>query len=509
MDPNAPIVLSGQALTPAEVTAVARNGASVVFPADATERLARDRTVVEQAVAGGEAAYGLTTGLGSRVTYELAKEELAAFSERTVRGRANGVGPPLSREVVRATVVTRCNQMAHGGSGVRPPVAQLLVEMLNRGVHPVVPETGSTGVSDLCLLAHIGLVVFGEGFAEVDSEVLSGADALARVGLEPVRLGPKDGLALCSSNAVAAGTAALVYNDASQLLEATHLSAALSFEAFRANMTPLDERAQKARPAPGQACSAQRLLGYLDGGLLRDPGHARRLQDPISFRCVSQVHGAFFAALDFLRAQLEAELNGAGDNPLVVARDAVIISTGNFHTAGLALALDTVAGAICQTAGLAASRTARLLSSAISGLPDNLSSRGPASSGFAPLLKTVHALVAELRHLAAPVASNAQGEESEVEDDATNAALAARRDAMMLDAFRRVIAIEALVAAQGLELAAPERVGRGALALQRTVRSHVSSLGEDRPCGPDVSAVEAEVLGPLTIAGLLENVRDA
>jgi len=507
MERNGQIVLSGRALTPVEVTAVARHGTSVVFSEDAVERLARDRTVVEEAVAGGEAAYGLTTGLGPRVTYSLPKEELAAFSERTVRGRANGVGPPLSREVVRASVLTRCNQMAHGGSGVQPSVAQLLVEMLNRGVHPEVPEIGSTGISDLCLLAHIGLVVFGEGLAEVDNEVLSGAEALARVGLEPVRLGPKDGLALCSSNAVAAGVAALVYNDASQLLEATHLSAALSFEAFRANMTPLDERAQKARPAPGQARSAERLLGYLEGGLLHDPGHARRLQDPISFRCVSQVHGAFFAALDFLRAPLDAELNGAGDNPLVVAQDEAIISTGNFHTAGLALALDTVAAAICQTASLAASRSARLLSGALSGLPDNLSSRGPASSGFAPLLKTVHALVAELRHLTAPVASNAQGEESDVEDDATNAALAARRDAMMLDAFRRVIAIEALVAAQGLDLAAPERVGRGALVLQRTVRSYVSSLGEDRPCGSDVAAVEAEVLGPSTIAGLLENAR--
>ncbi|MGD0442024.1 MAG: aromatic amino acid lyase [Acidimicrobiales bacterium] len=188
--------------------------------------------------------------------------------------------------------------------------------------------------------------------------------------------------------------------------------------------------------------------------------------------------------MDFLRAPLDAELNGAGDNPLVVAQDEAIISTGNFHTAGLALALDTVAAAICQTGGLAASRSARLLSGALSGLPVNLSSLGPASSGFAPLLKTAHALVAELRHLAAPVASNAQGEASDVEDDATNAALAARRDARMLDAFRRVIAIEALVAAQGLDLAPPERVGRGALVLQRSVRSHVSSLDKNRPCGP-------------------------
>jgi len=210
------VLLDGGNLTAADVLAVAR-GRTPVRLTDASRRaMARDRLVVDVAVSEGRRVYGLTTGLGAQVTRALSRDELAEFSVRTVRGRANGVGKPLPAEAVRAAMVVRCNGMAHGGSGVQVAVAEQLVEMLNRGVHPVVPEMGSTGVSDLCQLAHIGLVVFGEGAAEVAGETTSGADALARAGLQRVALGPKDGLALCSSNALGAGLAALVHEDTSR-----------------------------------------------------------------------------------------------------------------------------------------------------------------------------------------------------------------------------------------------------------------------------------------------------
>lgn len=506
MTPAPPLVLTGEGCTPAAIVAVARRGAPVSLGDDALARLARDRRLVDEAVAEGRPVYGCTTGLGARATHALPVGELAEFSARTVRGRANAVGDALAVEVVRATIASRCNELAHGGSGVRPEVAQLLVEMLNRGVHPVVPETGSIGSSDLCQLAHVGLVVMGEGVADVGGERMAGAAALERVGLRPLELAPKDGLVLCSSNALSAGLAALVHEDARALFDVAHLVAALSFEAFRASTTPLDPRVQEMHPAPGQRRSAARLRSLLAGGSLLDPGNARRLQDPVSFRSVTQVQGACWSALEFLSGPLDVELNGSPDNPCVV--DDAILSTGNFHPTGLALALDTLALAICQSATLCAARAAHLLSSQMSGLPENLSPYGPERSGFAPLMKSAQALLAELRHLATPVSTDSRTGASGVEDDSTNAALAGRRDAGMLQRFRRVLAVEAIVGAQALELAAPRSVGSGATLLHGAVRARVAPLAEDRSCSADVETVAAELFGPVAVGRLLDDLPD-
>jgi histidine ammonia-lyase len=500
------VTLAGTGLSPDALAAVARCGARVTVAPAASERVRRDRQVVEDAVARRAPVYGVTTGLGPRVTFGLPADQLAEFSVRTIRGRANAVGRPLPTEVVRAALVARCNEIAHGGSGVQPAVLELLVEMLNEHIHPVVPETGSIGLADLCQMAHVGLTVIGEGTAELDGEVLPADVALARRGMTPLTLGPKDGLALCSSNAVSAGSSALVHEDARRLVAAAQLTAALSLEGFRANTTPLDPRVQAARPVPESGACAAELRGLLADGLLAEPANARRLQDPVSFRCVAQVHAAFRAALRFLADGLDPELNGAPDNPLVLGDEDAILSTGNFHTAGLALALDTLALAICQTASLSAQRSDRLLAGTLTGLPDNLSPAPPGHSGYAPLMKSSQALVAELRHLATPLSTDAQVGAALVEDDSTNAPIAARRDAAMLDRLRYVLAIEALVAAQAVDLAAPGSVGNGPAALHRAVRARVPRLDEDRPCGVDVERVAAEVLGVDAIDVLLDEV---
>lgn len=490
------IVLDGSSLTAADVVAAARGRVPVRLADTARERIARDRLVVDEAVSSGRPVYGLTTGLGAQVTYGLPAAELAEFSIRTVRGRAAALGDRLPAETVRAAMAARCNEMAHGGSGVQPAVAEQLAAMLNRGVHPVVPEFGSTGISDLCQLAHVGLVVFGEGTAEVGGEVMAGAEALARAGLRPVPPGPKDGLALCSSNALGAGLAALVHEDADAVLAGADSCAALSFEAFRASLTPLDPRVQAARPAPGQQRSADRLRELLAGGELLDPGAARRLQDPVSIRCASQVHGACRCALGFLAAQLEPELNGAGDNPLVLGADQEVLSSGNFHTAGLAVALDAVALAICQVATASAHRAQRLLSHRLTGLPERLAAGGPGHSGFGPLMKSVQALLARLRQLAAPCSILVGSNLGDVDDDATHTVLAARRDQSMLTVLGRVLAVEAVVAAQALEFARPQRRGHGAEALYRAVRARVRSLDSDRPCSGDVETIANEIFTP-------------
>jgi histidine ammonia-lyase len=386
---------------------------------------------------------------------------------------------------------------------VQPAVLELLLAMLNHGVHPIVPQVGSIGASDLNQMAHIGLAVIGEGDAELKGEVLPAAAALARAGLAPVALGPKDGLALCNSSALSAGHAALVHHDLQALHGAVQVVASLSFEGFRANTTPLDPRVQAAHPVVDQEACAAQLRHLLEGGALLDPANARRLQDPISFRSVSQVHGTLRAALCLLAAPLDAELNGAADNPLVLGEDRQILSTGNFATPALALALDTVALAICQTASISAQRVQRLLTGALTDLPDNLSPHGSERSGYAPLVKTAQALVAELRHLAAPLSIDPRPGAALVEDDSSNAPAAARRTAEMVEWLRYLLAIEALVAAQAVDLAAPRKLGRGPATLHEAVRSVVSRLDDDRPSSGEITRVATEIFGAESVGGVL------
>jgi histidine ammonia-lyase len=494
-----PVLVDGQTLSSADVAAVARHGAQVTLAAEVTPRLTRERAIVEDAVERRIPAYGVTTGLGGRSSYALPRDELAEFSVRTVRGRANAVGDPLPVPVVRAAVLARVNGMAGGGSGVQPEIVRLLVDMLNAGVHPIVPEVGSIGSSDLSQMAHVGLVVIGEGHAEVSGEILDGAAALSRVGLTPAALGPKDGLVLCGASPLAAGHGALALHDAETLLSLAQAVTALTFEGFRANTSPLDPRVQRMRAAPGQARAARELLALLDGGELADPRRARRLQDPISLRSAAHVHGALRAALDFTAAALEPELNGSGDNPVVLPDTGEILSSGNFHTPALALAFDTLALALTQTAAISAERMQRLLNPVISGLPANLSPYGPERSGLAPLAKTAQALVADIRALSMPTCTDPRYGADAVEDDSTNAALGARRLMTLLDRLRLLLALEAVAAAQAVDLAAPAALGRGPELLHQAIRKVVPPFDDDRPSGADVDRVAREVLGATAV----------
>lgn len=494
-----PLELTGAGLTAEAVARSARERVPVVFHPDALARIAAGREVVERYLADGREAYGLSTGLGARVTARLTEDDLAEISLHTIRGRANAVGPRLPAEAVRATMLIRANGIANGGSGARPAVAEALVALLNERVHPVVPEIGSVGAGDLCVLAHIGLALVGEGEAELGGDVLAAGDALARAGLAPVALAPKDGLALINATSASAACGALALADARDLLAAAQVAAALAFEGFRANLTPIDPRVAAARPAPGQAACAAGLRELLDGGALSVPGAARRLQDPLSLRCVSQVHGSLATALDLLATALEPELNGAGDNPLVLGADGEIVSTGNFHAPALALAADAVALGLAQVGNLAAARAACLLSEPLTGLPANLAAPGTTGAGLAPLLKVADALAAELVHAAAPTCIHVRGG-GDVEDDATGSLLATRRLAGMVERLRLLLALQLVVAWRAVELARPAPLGRGTAAVHAALCDLVAPLDEDRPLGGDVERV-AEALASGRLLG--------
>ncbi|MFQ5467242.1 MAG: aromatic amino acid lyase, partial [Kiloniellaceae bacterium] len=388
-----PIILTGQDLNLESLAAIARDGRAVAIDHGARARMARGRAIVERHLADQRPVYGLTTGLGSRAVERLPRDALAEFSRLTVRGRSHALGQPLARESVRAIMAARLNGLLQGGAGADPAVADALAASLNAGLSPVVPSIGSVGAGDLCLLAHIGLALIGEGEIEADGAVLPAAQALARAGLAPLVLGPKDGLAICNASAASAGVGALALHDAGEIWRLANLAAALSLEGFRGNPGPLDARLAALRPQPGQAESAADIRAHLAGGALREPGAARRLQDPLSLRCVAPVHGALWAALAFAEPALSAELNGDASNPAVLLDDDEILSTGNFHTPLLTVAFDAVAQACAQVAQLALARTAKLLVARLSDLPANLSRPGPARSGFAPALQPVEALV--------------------------------------------------------------------------------------------------------------------
>ena len=486
------VILDGATLACEDVTRVAWDHAPVALHAAVHPRVDRARAVVERFEAENRPVYGLTRGLGPAVVTEVAEADRAAYSRVVVLARAVGAGPPFATDVVRAMLVARANGMAAGGSGVRPVIVDTLVAMLNAGVHPIVPSIGSVGASDLALMANLALPVLGEGRAEVGGEVLPGAEAIRRAAIPTVELASKEGLALCSASSVSAGQGALALCDLEELLLLLDATAALTFEAFRANVSPIDPRVVAARPAPGQAAAAARLRDLLAGGDLLEPGAARRVQDPISLRCVSHVHGALRAALDFARPHVEVELNAAADNPLVLADDGEILSNGNFQTPGLALAFDLLALAASQVAALSASRVSRLMANRLTDLPELLTRHGMPRAGLALVSLTARSLAQEIRFFAAPASTHDPGG-IEVEDSAPMTPLAVRKLATALPHLQELCACELVVAAQALDLRAPARVSPVAAALHREIRARVAPLDDDRSMTPDLQAVALAV----------------
>ena len=493
-----PVTIDGRHLHPAAVRAIARDGAPVRVDPEARRRMAAAAEIVARAAAAGEPVYGVTTGLGARATQAVGDGAGAEYSLRTIRGRATAVGEPLSRELTRAAMAVRLSGLCAGGAGAAPAVAESLAALLNHGVHPRVPRSGSVGAADLCLMAHVGLALVGEGEAERHGAWMPAGEALRAAGLAPLTLGPKDGLAICSSSAVSAGAAALALQDARDCLRAAQVSAALAMEGFRANLDPLDPRAVAARPAPGQGWACDGLRAQLAGGSLAGGGPARRIQDPLSFRCAGQSHGSLWTALGWLQEALAPELAGAADNPLVLAGDAEILHTGNFQVSALALALDATAIAVAQVAHGIAERASRLTEPRLSGLPGNLIDPAipgaTTHSGVGAVGKTAHALVLEIRHAAAPLAILPAIVADGVEDDSTGATQGALRLGEQLTRLRLLVALELLVAAQAVDIAGIERLGPGTGAAHRCVRELSARLGEDRPLGPEIERIESELV---------------
>ena len=504
-----PLQLTGRDLTVGDVVAVARRGRPVALDPAARDRMAASRAVIERVVASGETVYGVTTGFGDLADVRISPEQTATLQRNLVRSHAAGVGPPLPDEVVRATLLLRVNALAVGLSGVRPELADLLVAMLNAGVHPVVPSRGSVGASgDLAPLAHLALVVIGEGEAEVAGGRLPGGEALAAAGLEPIELGAKEGLALLNGTQLMAALGALAVADARQLVLTADVVGAMSLEALLGTASAFDEALIGARPHPGQVASAARLRRLLAeseiGASHRSSPH--RVQDAYSLRCMPQVHGAVLDALAPLEDALAIEMNAATDNPLVFP-DGRVISGGNFHGEPLALALDHARLALTALATISERRTARLVDARLSGLPAFLAAEPGLQSGLMIAQYTAAALVNELKTTAHPASADTIPTSANQEDHVSMGATSGLLLQEAVDRVTSVLAIEALCAARGLDLRAPLRPGQGVAAAHATVRTAVPPLEADRPPAPDIAAL-ARVIDEGRLAAVAEPAGD-
>jgi histidine ammonia-lyase len=489
------VTLGASRVTLDDVVAVARGGANVALAPQVSTRLYAARAVVEKLARSDTPIYGVNSGLGANVGEPIDETDLARFQASAIRARAVGVGPAYDAASVRAMLFSRAASLAVGGTGITPAVVDALIALLNARVHPCVPRFGSIGVADLPQLSHLVLPLLGEGEAEVGGAVMPAAQALARAGLAPVGLGPKDALALVSANSATVGRAALVLHDALVLLAQWNAAAALSYEGFRANLSVIDPRVVRARPAPGQVEVADRLREMLAGSRLFEPGSARRVQDPLSLRCVPQVHGALWWMLGEARSQVELELNCAGESPLVLVDDGEMLSTSNFHIPALALAFDASAIALAQTASLAVERCIKFMSPAMTGLPLQLTRHGPQESGFATIQKTLTSLYNEIRMRANPGTLDFLPVTEAIEDHAPMALGTVEKLAECIDRARYLVAIECLIAAQAVDLRElrKDALGAGARATYERTRAEVAALDHDRPLGPDVERVQALV----------------
>lgn len=485
------ILLIGSGITIADIAAIARRDAMVEVAPEVGSRLVKARQILEGAAAAGQQIYGMNTGLGGNLKTAVTAD-FAEFQLQLIRGRGMAIGEPLPRDVTRAVVAARLSMLAVGGSGISPRIFEALLALLNAKVHPVMPSIGSIGAGDLVLLSAMARALVGEGKAEYRGTIHPAAEALKLAGLTLATLQPKDGISLLNASAVSAGQGALVLYDAGRLLDFQRRAAALSFEGLGGNPLILTPAIQAARPAAGQVEEAAKLLKALKGSSLFESRAA--IQDPLSLRCLSPIHGALADALRRTEDAVEIELNAAADNPLVIIEEERVLSTGNFHTPSLSLAFETLGLAIAQAAAACAARFIQLTGSGRNGLPRYLSPVGGASAGFVPMQKTVTALMAAIRHKANPVMLDFLAVSEGVEDHATQSMLAIQKLGEMLDLWRGLIACELLAAAQAVDQRPDHRCGHETAAIYNFIRDVAPTMAEDRPLGDDVTILSASLL---------------
>ncbi len=487
--------LDGHSLTIAQVVGIADLGEPVDLDPGAASRVQASRAVVDRIAGGAAPVYGINTGFGSFAEVKIPADSLERLQLNLLRSHAAGVGEPLPVRTVRAMMALRANVLARGFSGIRLETLRALIDALNKGVHPVVPSRGSVGASgDLAPLAHLSLVLVGEGEAWDGDRRVPGAVALRRAGLTPVRPAPKEGLALVNGTQASTAVLALAVAGAERLARAADIVAALTTDALRGSARPFDPRIHAERPFAGQVASAGNLAALLERSAIR-ASHVdcAKVQDAYSERCAAQVHGAAREAMRFVREVVTVEANAATDNPMVFADGpggaGEVVSGGNFHGAPVAMAADLLAIALVQLATISERRTERLVNPVLSELPAFLTRNGGVQSGLMIAQVTAAALTSELKGLAHPASVDTIPTSANKEDHVSMSMGAALKAERAVELARYVLAVELLCASQAIDLLAPLETSAPLARVHARVRAAVPTLDEDRPPSADLEAV--------------------
>jgi len=501
------VIVDGGTLTLEAVERVAY-GARCRLAPSARARVAASRRAVERAVRGGRSVYGVNTGFGHLSNVRIPEDQLAELQVNLIRSHAAGTGSPLDEPVVRAVLALRANCLARGHSGLKLETLERMLQMMEAGIVPIVPEKGSVGASgDLAPLAHVALALIGEGDVTFRGKTMPAAQAWKRARLTPVTLAAKEGIALINGTQVmtAIGTLALLL--AERLAIAADVIGAMTLEALKGSHRAFDKRIHDARPQRGQRVSAANLRKLLeDSPIERAHADCGRVQDAYTLRCMPQVHGAARDTFRFVREILTIEINASTDNPMVFAESGELISGGNFHGQPVAVALDHLAVATCSLASISERRIERLLNPMLSDLPPFLAKNAGLNSGLMMAHVTAAALVSENKVFAHPASVDSVPTSAGKEDHVSMGVHAARKALEIVENTATVLGIELLAAAQALDFHEPATPGRGALAAHRFVRRRIRGMNRDRVLAPDIAAARAVVVDPSWIATIEKSV---
>jgi histidine ammonia-lyase len=502
------VLLDLDGMTVESLTAIARRGAGVELALAAEERIDAGRALIDRWVREERRIYGVTTGFGALSDVAISRKDTRRLQENVLMSHAAGVGDPLDEETVRAVMALRIKDFARGHSGIRLETVRQLVELLNRGVVPLVPQKGSVGASgDLAPLAHLALVAIGMGEAFYRGRRMSGREALAACGLAPIRLEAAEGLALVNGTQVMTAIAALSIYDALRLSKLTDIAAAMSLEVLMGSRTEFNPRIHAVRPHPGQAAAAANMERITRASeIISSHKDCGRIQDAYTLRCSPQVHGASRDAIAYGRRVVETEMNSATGNPLIFADSEEFLLGGNFHGQPVALAMDFLGIAVAELANISERRIERLVNPTLSGLPAFLVRDGGLNSGFMIAQYTAAALVSENKVLAHPASVDSIPTSANKEDHVSMGTIAARKAREILRNAENVIAIELLCGAQGLDLFTNLKPGEGTLAAYRVIRNAIPHLDTDRMLQPDIAAMAALMRSGEVIARVEEYI---
>ena len=497
------VQLDGESLTIEDVVAVSRAGAPVALAQSALPGVTNARELIERIAKGDKPVYGVNTGVGELAATVVPPEDIEKLQLNLIRSHAVGVGEPLAPEAVRAVMVLRANALAKGFSGVRPELIELLCEMLNRQVTPLIPSQGSVGASgDLAPLAHLALVLIGEGECIEDGQPVGAADALARAKLTPITLAAKEGLALINGTQIMAGLGCLLVDRARRLIKTAQIAGAMTVEALQGTDAVFDPRIHATRPHPGQIRCADNLRRLIAGSdTIASHVNCSKVQDAYTLRCIPQVYGAAMDTVEYVAGVLAIEINSATDNPLVFADTGDVISCGNFHGEPLAFAMDFLGIALAEIANIVERTIDRLVNPHLSGLPPFLVAKSGLNSGFMICQYTAAALVSENKVLAHPASVDSIPTSAGQEDHVSMGVTSALHARQIIRNVENVLAIELLCAAQGMDFC-DGRAAKGTAAAHALIRRHVAHLDDDRALYRDIDTVRRLVVDGVVVAAV-------